>query len=82
MLIDMFIVFTFFCPWTRFLSINSFDLQLNINSEARHPFDLYCVKSYIGLPFGDSQHVILMNENGNKAINRYDLNKGIHVFVL
>jgi hypothetical protein len=26
-----------FCPWTRFLSINPFDLQLKINPESRIP---------------------------------------------
>jgi hypothetical protein len=65
----------FLCAWTRFLSINPFDLQLKINSEARFSFDFYYMKSYIGLHFGDSQqHVILTNENWNKAINRYILN--------
>jgi hypothetical protein len=60
----------FVCPWTRFLSINPFDLQLKINSESRTPSDFYYVQSYIGFPFGDSQHV--MNENGMKRLSRWE----------
>jgi hypothetical protein len=44
-----------------------FDLQLKINSESTIiPSDFYYVKSYICFPFDDSQHVIFMNDNGNK----------------
>jgi hypothetical protein len=52
--------------WTRILSINPFHLQQQINSESRTSSDFYYIKSHIGFHFGDSQHVILMNENGNK----------------
>jgi hypothetical protein len=55
----------FFGPWTRFLSINLFVLRLK-KSEERIPSDFYYVKSHIGFPFGYLQHVIFMNENGNK----------------
>jgi hypothetical protein len=48
------------------LSIDPLDLQLKINSEQKIPSDFFYVKSYIGFLSGVSQHVILMNENGNK----------------
>jgi hypothetical protein len=48
-------VYYFICPWTLFLSINPFDLQLKLNSESIFPSDFYYVKSFIGFPFGDSQ---------------------------
>jgi hypothetical protein len=40
------LVFTFFCPRTRFLSINPFDLQLKINSERRFPSYFHYVVIY------------------------------------
>jgi hypothetical protein len=63
-------------------AINPFDLQPKINSEARIPSDFFYVKSYIGFPFGDSQYVILMDENGNKFIYKSSIKDQIKNLVV
>jgi hypothetical protein len=48
-----------------FLSINPFELQLKINSKSIIPSDFYYVKSYIGFPFDDLHHEIIMKQKEN-----------------